>query len=214
MTIRVFLATSHVTFADSLQALLEAQRDLKVVGKAINGHDAVKRVQRLRPEVAVVAIALPGMNGIEATSKMRDLSPSTGIVILSGSFPPEFIQRALQAGAKGYLPKEASGAEVVDAVRAVSRGKRYLSRKITTAIIHDYININRSASPLDSLSPRERQVLQLVVEGESSARVASVLSLSRKSVDTYRSRIRQKLGIYHLPGLVKFAIQNGITSPE
>lgn len=214
MTIRVLLATDHVMLTDSLQVLLEAQRDLKVVGKATNGHDAIKRVQRLRPEVALVALTLPGVNGIEATSKMRDVSPSTGVVILAGGFPPEFIPRALQAGAKGYLPKEASGAEVVDAVRAVSRGKRYLSRKIPTALINDYVNASRSANPLGSLSPRERQVLQMVVEGESSARMASVLSLSRKSVDTYRSRIRQKLGIHHLPGLVKFAIRNGITAPE
>lgn len=214
MTIKVFLANAHITFADSLQALLEAQRDIKVVGKAANGHDAVRRVRRLRPDVAIVAISLPGMNGIDATAKLRDLAPSTAVVILSGGLPAEYAHRALRAGAMGYLPNEASGAEVIDAIRTVSRGKRYLSKRITIAIIHDYISLDRSATPLESLSSRERQVLQLVVEGEPSERVAAVLSLSRKTVDAYRSRIRQKLGIRDLPGLVKFAIRQGITSPE
>jgi DNA-binding NarL/FixJ family response regulator len=214
MPIRVFLANAHVTFADSLQALLEAQRDINVVGKAANGHDAVRRARRLRPDVAIVAISLPGMNGIDATARLRDLAPSTAVVVLSGGLPAEYLHRALRVGAMGYLTKEASGAEVVDAVRTVSRGKRYLSRRITTAMIHDYIALNPSATPLESLSSRERQVLQLIVEGEPSERVAAVLSLSPKTVDTYRSRIRQKLGIRDLPGLVKFAIRHGITSSE
>lgn len=214
MTIRVFLATAHVTFADGLQALLEAERDIKVVGKASNGHDALKRVRRLHADVALVAISLPGLNGIDATSRLRDLAPSTAVVILSGEFPAAYIHRALQAGAMGYLPNEAPGADVINAVRAVSSGKRYLGKKVTTAIIHDYIAMTPSVSPLDTLSARERHVLQLVVEGQSSARVAAVLSLSRKTVDTYRSRIKQKLGIHDLAGLVKFAIREGITSAE
>jgi DNA-binding NarL/FixJ family response regulator len=205
MTVKVFLATAHVTFADSLQALLEAQRDIKVVGKATNGLDAVMRVRRLRPSVAIVAISLPGMNGIDATSRLRDLAPSTAVVILSGGAPAAAVHRALQAGAMGYLPREAPGAEVVNAVRAVSSGKRYLGKRLTTA---------PSPGPLDSLSGRERQVLQLVVEGASSAHIAALLSLADKTVDTYRSRIKEKLGIHHLAGLVKFAIREGLTPAE
>jgi DNA-binding NarL/FixJ family response regulator len=214
MTIKVFLADAHVTFADGLEALLEAQRDMHVVGKAANGQDAVRRARRLRPDVALLAVHLPGMNGIDATARLRELAPSTAVVLLAGGFPAEHLHRALRVGAMGYLTKEAPGAEVIDAVRTVSRGKRYLSRKLTTAMIHDYISLSPSAAPLDGLSARERQVLQLVVEGEPSERVASLLSLSRKTVDAYRSRIRQKLGIRDLPGLVKFAIRQGITSPE
>ena len=201
-------------FADALQVLLEAQRDLKVVGRATNGHDAVRSVRRLRPDVAVACIALPGMNGIDATSRVREVSPSTHVVVLSASSSQEFVHRALHAGAMGFLSKEASGADLVAAVRSVANGKRYLSRKVTAAIVHDYVGMKRSASPLESLTIRERHVLQLVVEGKSSAEISAVLSLSGKTVDTYRSRVKQKLGINDIAGLVKFAIRQGITPAD
>ncbi len=134
--------------------------------------------------------------------------------MLATTASPEFIFRALRAGARGYLSREASGLELVDAVRTIREGKRYLSPKITATLIGDYISEHRSPSPLESLTSRERNILQLVVEGSSSAQVADILSFSPKTVDTYRSRIKQKLGIHDLPALVKFAIQHGITSIE
>lgn len=214
MTIRVVLANDRAIVADSLCVLLEAQRDIKVVGKALNGYEAVKRVHKLRPDVAVLDIALPELNGFDAGSEIRALSPLTDIVILSSSASREHVYRALRVGAKAYLPKESSGAELVAAIRTVSKGKRYLSKLITATIIDDYVNDNRPHDPMDSLTRRERHVLQLVVEGKSSAQAAKVLALSTKTVETYRSRIRQKLDIYDLPGLVKFAILQGITSLE
>jgi len=126
----------------------------------------------------------------------------------------EHIFRALQAGARGYLLKDSAGAEVVDAVRAVHAGRRYLSQKIASAVIDDYISDRQRASPLDSLSRRERQILQMVAEGKSSAEAAVILFLSPKTVDTYRSRMMQKLGIADVPSLVKFAIQHGVTQLE
>jgi DNA-binding NarL/FixJ family response regulator len=214
MAIRVFLANSRVILLDSLQVLLEIQQDIRIIGKATNGHDAVRRIQKLRPEVAILDIGLVGLNGIEASLKIAGLAPSTAIVMLATTASPEFIFRALRAGARGYLSREASGLDLVNAVRAVRQGKRYLSPKITAALIGDYISEHRSPSPLESLTSRERQILQLVVEGSSSARVAEILAVSPKTVDTYRSRIKQKLGLHDLTALIKFAIQHGITSLE
>jgi len=212
MAIRVFLANSRVILLDSLQVLLEIQQDIRIVGKATNGHDAVRKIQKLRPDVAILDMELVGLNGIEASLKIGGLSPSTAIVILATTASPEFIFRALRAGARGYLSREASGLELVNAVRTIREGKRYLSPKITATLIGDYISEHRSPSPLESLTSRERNILQLVVEGSSSAQIADILSFSPKTVDTYRSRIKQKLDIHDLPALVKFAIQHGITS--
>ncbi len=214
MAIRVFLANSRVILLDSLQVLLEIQQDIRIVGKATDGHDAVRKIQKLRPDVAVLDVELAGLNGIEASLKIAGLSPSTAIVILATTASPEFIFRALRAGARGYLSREASGLELVNAIRTIREGKRYLSPKITATLIGDYISEHRSPSPLESLTSRERNILQLVVEGSSSAQVADILAFSPKTVDTYRSRIKQKLGIHDLPALVKFAIQHGITSIE
>jgi DNA-binding NarL/FixJ family response regulator len=133
------------------------------------------------------------------------------VLILSMHSTTEHIFRALQAGARGYLLKESAGTEVVDAVRVVHLGRRYLSQKIASTVLDDYISERNRASPLDNLSPRERQILQLVAEGKSSAEAAAMLFLSPKTVDTYRSRMMQKLGISDLASLVKFAIQHGIT---
>jgi len=214
MAIRVFLANSRVILLDSLQVLLEIQQDIRIVGKATNGHDAVRKIRKLRPDVAILDVELVGLNGIEASLKIAGLSPSTAVVMLATTASPEFIFRALRAGARGYLSREASGSELVDAVRTIREGKRYLSPKITATLIGDYISEHRSPSPLESLTSRERNILQLVVEGSSSAQVADILAFSPKTVDTYRSRIKQKLGIHDLPALVKFAIQHGITSIE
>jgi DNA-binding NarL/FixJ family response regulator len=209
--IRVILADDHAVVRDGLRVLLEAQSDLEVVGTAANGRQAVRLVHELRPDVVVMDIAMPEMNGIEATQQIHDALPATQVLVLSMHSTTEHIFRALQAGARGYLLKDSAGTEVVDAVRVVHAGRRYLSQKIASAVVDDYISERHRASPLDSLSPRERQILQLVAEGKSSAEAAATLFLSPKTVDTYRSRMMQKLDIGDLPSLVKFAIQHGVT---
>jgi DNA-binding NarL/FixJ family response regulator len=217
MSITVFLADDHAVVRDGLRFLLEAQNDIEVVGDAPNGRDAVRQVAQLRPDVAVVDIAMPDLNGIEATRQIREICPSTQVIILSMHSTTEHVFRALQAGARGYLLKESAGVEVVNAVRAVHAGRRHLSEKISDQVIDDYMRQREAVeaeSPLARLSPREREILQLVVEGKSSAEIAGVLSLSPKTVETYRSRLMQKLGISDLPGLVKFAIQHGLTPLE
>jgi DNA-binding NarL/FixJ family response regulator len=217
LSITVFLADDHAVVRDGLRVLLETQHDITVIGDAANGRDAVRQMAELRPDVAVVDIAMPELNGIEATCQIRQLCPATQVVILSIHSTTEHIFRALQAGARGYLLKESAGAEVVNAVRAVYAGRRYLSQKITDKVLDDYVRqqeILKAQSPLERLSPREREVLQLVVEGRSSAEIADILSLSPKTVETYRSRLMHKLGINDLPNLVKFAIQHGLTPLE
>ena len=209
--IKVLLADDHAVVRDGLRVLLEAQSDISVVGDAANGREAIRLVSQRHPDVVVMDIAMPELNGIEATQQIHDASPSTQVLILSMHSTTEHIFRALQAGARGYLLKDSAGTEVVDAVRVVYAGRRYLSQKIASTVLDDYISERNRASPLDNLSPRERQILQLVAEGKSSAEAAAILFLSPKTIDTYRSRMLQKLDIRDLPSLVKFAIQHGIT---
>ena len=214
MTIKVLLADDHAVVRDGLRYVLEAQGDIVVVGEAGDGRQAVSNSQRLRPDVVVMDLGMPELNGIEATRQIHETCGSVQVVILSVHATSEYIFRALEAGAKGYLLKESAGPELVEAVRAVHRGRRYLGRKISEAGIEEYVHrrqARRARSPLESLSPREREVLQLVVEGKSSVEIGETLSLSSKSVDTYRSRIMGKLSIKNLPELVKFAILHGIT---
>ena len=217
MTIRVFLADDHAVVRDGIEALLLTEHNIEVVGHADNGREAVRLIHKLQPAVVVMDIAMPELNGIEATAQITEKDATIRVVILSMHDTSEHIFQALKAGAKGYLIKESAGKEVVAAVRAVFNGQRYLSQRIKEKMINDYI-LNRQQlppqSPLEKLSDRERQILQLVVEGKSSAQVAKVLFISPKTVETYRSRLMQKLGVKDLPGLVKFAIQNGLTSIE
>lgn len=215
--IAVFLADDHAIVRDGLRFLLEAQPDIHVAGDAANGRQAVDLVARACPDVVIMDIAMPEMNGIEAAQEIGQVCASTQIIILSMHSTTEHVFQALQAGARGYLLKESAGIEVVHAVRAVHAGHRYLSQKISDRLIDDYVHHRQAAEPvgpLSSLSGREREVLQLVVEGKSSTEIATILSLSPKTVETYRSRMMHKLGIKDLPSLVKFAIQHGLTPLE
>jgi DNA-binding NarL/FixJ family response regulator len=213
MPITVFIADDHAIVREGLASLLGGQADIHVIGTAADGRDAVRQIAKLGPEVVVMDIAMPDMNGIEAARAIRDRVPQARVIILSMHSSAEHVFHALEAGAHGYLLKESAAREIIDAVRAVRAGRRYLSKKIAEVMAGN-ISRTSAASPLESLSARERQVLQLVAEGRSSAQIAAMLHLSPKSVDTYRSRLMQKLHIGDVAGLVKFAIQHGLTSLE
>jgi DNA-binding NarL/FixJ family response regulator len=213
MSINIFLADDHAIVRDGLKLLLESQPDLKVVGDAANGRDAVQQVAQLNPHIVIMDIAMPELNGIEATRQILELCPTTQIIMLSMHASSEHILRALEAGARGYLLKESAGIELVNAIRTIQAGKRYLSQKLSSELIDENIDeLGGLKNPLARLSSREREILQLVVEGKSSVEIADILALSPKTVETYRSRLTQKLGINDLPALVKFAIQHGLTS--
>jgi DNA-binding NarL/FixJ family response regulator len=210
MSIRILLADDHAVVRDGLCALLNAEPGLDVVGSVADGHEAVMAAGRLKPDVVVMDINMPVLNGIEATRSIVMLDPPPQVLILSMHGSSEHIYRALQAGARGYLLKESAGSEVVGAVRTIAAGRRFLSQKISDTAIDAYMAESSRRSPLESLSTRERQLLQLLAEGRSNPEAARILSLSVKSVETYRSRLLQKLGLRDLPALVRFAIEHGL----
>jgi DNA-binding NarL/FixJ family response regulator len=202
-TIRIVVVDDHMLLLDSLTRLLEDERDFEVVGCAANGEDALRLVTETRPDVAIVDISMPGMNGIEIARKIRETSPATRVLMLSMHSTPAYLHRAFRAGADGYVVKESAGAELVRAVRRVNQGKRYLSEALAESAVGAIKRDPRAMDdPLGSLTARERQILGLVVEGMSSAEAAAAIRLSPKTVETYRSRIMHKLGIKDLPGLV------------
>ena len=211
--ISVFIADDHAIVRDGLAALLRTHPDIEVVGTAASGSDAVEQVKRLRPRIVILDISMPELDGIEAARQIRLALPDTGIVMLSMHSGTQYVVQALEAGARGYLLKESASAEIIAAVRAVDGGQRYLSRKVA-AIVAQGISERKAVSAMDSLSRREREVLRLVVDGYTSARIGELLHLSPKTVDSYRSRLMQKLQVNQLAGLIKFAIQHGVTTLE
>ena len=212
MPIRVFLVDDHAVVREGLRHLLGAQGDMTVIGEAADGRQAVRGVLQFKPDVVIMDISMAELNGIEATEQIRQTLPSTRIVILSIHADAEHVFRALRAGANGYLLKEAAGQEVVEAVRAVHAGRRFLSQHIGELVLERYLeeHPDDSLNPLERLTSREKEILQLVAEGKSSKEVAEILCLSTKTVETYRGRLMQKLKIRDLPSLVKFAIQHGL----
>jgi DNA-binding NarL/FixJ family response regulator len=211
MTVTVLLADDHAVVRDGLRALLETG-DLQVVAVAGNGREAVAEALRLKPDIVIMDIAMPELDGVEATRRIVEKCPETRVLILSMYLSAEHIYRALQAGAQGYVLKESAGEEVVEAIRTLRAGKRYLSHRITETVIDDYLREGANVSPLDSLSLRERDVLQLVVEGRTNAAIAQALSLSPKTVETYRARIMKKLKVRDTVELVKFSMRHGLIS--
>ena len=212
MPIRVLIADDHAVVRDGLQALLAKASDVEVVGVAGNGREVIEQVQRVRPEVVVMDIGMPELDGVEATRHLREKCPESRVLILSMHLTSEHVVRALQAGARGYVLKESAGEEVVEAIRAVAAGRRYLSHQISELMIDDFLRDGVEVSPLDRLSLRESEVLKLVVEGHTSADIAERLALSVKTVETYRARIMRKLGVKDTVELVKFAMRHGIVS--
>lgn len=217
MSIKVFLADDHRMVREGFRLLLETQPDIKVVGEAGSGRDAVRQITKLGPDVALMDIAMPELNGIEATQQIHETCPSTKVIILSMYSTSQHISRAFKAGARGYILKESAGDDVIKAVRIVHAGKVFLCNEISEVVVGDYIHKGESQEvddPLSRLSSREREILQLLVEGKSNSRIAELLYLSPKTIETYRSHLMQKLDISDLPSLVKFAIHHGITSVD
>jgi DNA-binding NarL/FixJ family response regulator len=211
VTIRILIADDHAVVAEGLRSLIEAQRDLEVVALAGDGHEAVRRALEKKPDVVVMDNAMPLLNGTEAARIIRKRCARTRIVMLSMHSDSVHIHRALQAGAGGYVLKESVGRELVDAIRTVHAGRRYLSKPLADDLL-DRLMSDVPEDPLSRLSARERQVLQMIAEGTSVVDIARKLSLSRKTVETYRERMMEKLGLDDLAGLIKFAIQQGVVS--
>ena len=214
MRIRVLIADDHTLVADGLRALIATQPDMEAVGQAADGREAVRRAIELRPDVVVMDLTMPEMNGIDAARAIRAKLDATRIVMVSMHSSPEHVQRALEAGAMAYLVKRSASRELISAIRAVHAGRRFFGENVAESVIERFVGSDGPRDPLAALSTRERQVLQLLAESRSVAEIARSLSLSPKTVETYRTTLFDKLGIPALPALVRFAIQHGVTPLE
>src|SRR6266480_2384249 len=212
MPIRILIADDHGVVAEGLKHLIEAQPDLQVVAIVGDGREAVRMAKETSPDVVLMDLSMPELNGADATRAILERDDKCRVIVLSMYAEREYVRRALKAGASGYVVKRSAAKEVVDAIRAVHSGQRYLSPRVADVVINDYAE--ERDDPLARLSAREREVLQLLAEGRTGAEIAQRLSLSQKTVETYRARLVEKLGIRDVAGLVRFAIQRGLVSLE
>lgn len=213
--IRILLADDHNVLRDGMRLLLERQPGFEVVGEAADGWETIGLVQEQRPDVVVMDIAMPNLNGIEATRRIVEKHPSTGVVILSMHYDESYVIRSLKAGARAYLLKDAIKAELVAAIQAVAQGKSFFSPKISHILKEDYVEALRRKGAEDSydlLTNRENEILQLVAEGNTNKEIANTLNLSIYTVDTHRTHILQKLNLHSVPELILYAVRKGIIS--
>jgi len=210
MTIRILIADDHGVVAEGLKSLAEAEPGIEVVGIVADGREAVKHARESKPDVVIMDMSMPELNGADATRAILQNDPACRVIVLSMYAEREYVRRALKAGAMGYVVKRSAAKELVDAIRAVHAGQRYLSPRVADVVIE--AGADDKDDLLAKLSMREREVLQLLAEGNTGAEIAQRLSLSQKTVETYRARLVEKLGIRDLPGLVRFAIQRGIVT--
>jgi DNA-binding NarL/FixJ family response regulator len=213
--IRVLLADDHTLIRAGLRMVVDAQPDLTVVGEANDGREAVATATKLKPEVVVMDIGMPSLNGIEACRQIRAALPDTQVVMLSMHSDEGYVLRALKAGAKAYLLKDSAEADLARAIRAAAAGKSFFSPAVGQVLLEDYMRKLERTGAEDSyelLSPREREILQLVAEGKSSKDIANLLDLSVYTVETHRSRVMQKLHLRGIPELILYAVRKGIIS--
>ncbi len=210
--IRILLADDHTILREGIRSLLENESDMVVIGEAEDGHTAVKLVKQLDPDVVLMDIAMPLLNGIEATRQIKRDNPRTKVLILTMHENEEYIRQLLAVGAVGYILKDAAARELLGAIRAVHRGEAVLSPAITRLVIEDYLRWGDLQPENDSsgLSPREREVLQLVAEGYTNKQIAEILSISIKTVQTHRLNMMSKLDLHDRGELIKYAIQKKI----
>jgi DNA-binding NarL/FixJ family response regulator len=213
--IRVLLADDHGVVRKGLRFLLESERDLEVVGESSDGRQAVQDAETLKPDVIVMDIAMPRLNGIEATSQIVKRSPDSSVIVLSMYSDEEYLVRALTAGAKGYLLKDSAESDLVAAVRSVSGGRPFFSPSIASTLLEDYVRQLQQRGLSDSydlLSDREKEVLQLLAEGKTNKEVATVLNLSTHTVETHRTHLMQKLNLHNTAEIVLYAVRKKIIS--
>ena len=209
--IRVLLADDHHLVRQALRALLEKAEGIEVVGEAEDGREAAKLAQRLRPDVAVLDVAMPVLNGIQAAERIRRLQIPTRVVILSMHKDDALVRRALRGGAHGYLLKSAVSEELLLAVRAAVRNEIYLSPGISRTVVEDLLTVGTTAEPADAfdqLTQREREVLQLIAEGRTNSEIAKLLAISVKTVEKHRSNLMSKLDVHDIAGLVRIAVKH------
>ena len=206
--IRILLADDHAVVRQGFKMILAAQPDMEIVGEAANGREAVELAQQLSPDVVVMDVSMPELNGIEATRRLASSVPHARVVALSMHKDSVYVREILHAGARGYLLKDSGAADLVAAIRAVASGESYLSPAVSNAVLDDYRR--HATNPIDLLTSREREVLQMLAEGKTNKEIAGVLNLSVYTVDAHRGRIMEKLNLHSIGELVRFAVRNGL----
>jgi two-component system response regulator NreC len=214
-TVRILLADDHTVIRQGLRLLLEREAGFQVVGEAADGRQAIEIAESTRPDVAILDLAMPNLNGVEAARQISHRWPSTAIVILSMHSDESYLLQALKAGARAYLLKDSADAELIAAIRAVQEGKGFFSPAISRLLADDYVRQLQERGVQDSyelLTPREREILQMLAEGKSNKEVAAILNLSLSTVETHRAKIMQKLNLHSAPELVLYAVRKGVIS--
>jgi len=213
--IRILLADDHNIMRRGLRLLLERQAGFEVVAEAADGREAAERAEATRPDIVVLDIAMPNMSGIEAAQRIRALLPQAAIVILSMHADEGYVLRALKVGAKGYLLKDSAENDLIDAIKAVSEGKAFLSPEISKILVEDYVREMRKRGAEDSyelLTSREREILHLIAEGKSNKDIATLFDLSLYTVETHRRNLQDKLNLHSLAELILYAVRKGVIS--
>jgi DNA-binding NarL/FixJ family response regulator len=217
MNINIFLADDHVMFRQGIKLLLENERNITVVGESSNGREAVREVLKKKPDIVILDIFMPEMNGIDATDAIREEQQDIKVIILTMNASQEHIFRAFKAGASAYLLKELAGEELIRAINAVHSGKRYICDSVSGTVIDDYIRYRdreEKGDYFEKLTRREREITQLISEGKSNRDVADILFLAPSTVATYRHRIMTKLTLKDYSELIKFSIKHGLIMPD
>ena len=213
-TIRVVIADDHDLFRAGVRGLLRSFGGIEVVGEAADGHEAVALTATHRPHVLLMDIGMPGLNGIEAIARVRAVMPASRVIILSMHTGEEHVMRAIKAGAAGYLLKNAQPDELERAIRQVARGESYLSPAVSKYVVQSYARGGHGGSELERLTPRQREVLQLIAEGYTTKAIAARLKVSVKTVETHRAQLMERLNIRDVVGLVRFALRRGLVDNE
>jgi two-component system, NarL family, response regulator NreC len=213
--LRILLADDHTVMRTGLRVLLERQPNLEVVGEAENGRDSIQLAASLRPDVVVMDVGMPVLNGIEATKTIVTEDPNIAVVILSMHADESYVMRALKAGARGYLLKDSAPADLLGAIQAVTQKKSFFSPKVSRILAEDYVRVLKQKGAVDSydlLTSREREILQLLAEGKANKEVAAALNISPYTVETHRSHILEKLNLHNPAELILYAVRKGIIS--
>ncbi len=215
-TIRILLVDDHAVLRAGLKALLDAEPDLQVVGEAPTGEEGIEKARELRPDVVVMDLSMPGMGGLEATRHIAQLEQDSRILVLTVHAEEEYLLPVLEAGGSGYVTKASADTELIEAVRTVARGEVFLYPSAAKLLLKGFreAEAGKEPSPLERLTDREREVAALTAEGFSATEIGKKLFISPKTVDTYRSRIMEKLGLKHRSELVRFALRTGLLKAE
>ena len=209
---RILVADDHTLVRAGLTSLIARLSDMEVVGEASDGRHAMRMVRELKPDIVLMDIAMPGLNGLEAAERIHGLEPQIKIIILSMHASEDYVAQALKAGASGYLLKDAATTELEMALKSVSMGQFYLSPAISRQVVDNYLR--GGPTGIEVLTPRQREILQLIAEGKSTREIADTLHLSVKTIETHRTQLMERLDIYDTAGLVRYAIRKGLVSTD